>query len=317
MGQGLRTRMHLVGLAGMVLDLLRPRIGVMAAISTGLGALLARAEPRTALAAAGAGFLLCAACSVLNQVQERRIDARMLRTARRPLASGALSSVAGLALGAALLALAALAAFALGGWPAALVAPLTALLYNGLYTPLKRVSPHAVLLGAVPGALPPVFGWLMAGGPILSMQVAAQNPDNIPGQISAIWALFAVYYLWQAPHFWTLAERRREDYARAGLAVAPLALGPGRYRFVHAFWTAAFLLGLAASAALGVVESGPLRYALLALALLAGLAAAAQVLPKFAIPGQGGGRCRTPGGFRLADAAMFAFLVLLGLDLLG
>ncbi|MGE4292929.1 MAG: UbiA family prenyltransferase [Desulfovibrio sp.] len=278
-------------------QLLRPRIGLMAGISTGIGALLARAELGTALAAAGVGFLLCAACSVLNQVQERRIDARMPRTALRPLASGALCPFAGAALGLALLALAGLAAFALGGVIAALVVPITALLYNGLYTPLKRVTPHAVLIGAVPGALPPVFGWLLAGA----------APDAL--RSPSIWALFAVYYLWQAPHFWTLAERRRAEYARAGLAVAPLALGPGRYPLVHAFWTAAFLLGLAASAVLGVVESGPLRYALLGLALLSGLAAALRAMRT--------SRRRSPAGpFRLADAAMFAFLALICLDAL-
>jgi protoheme IX farnesyltransferase len=278
-------------------QLLRPRIGIMAGVSTGIGALLAKADLPTALAAAGAGFLLCAACSVLNQVQERRIDARMARTASRPLASGALAPGWGLALGLALLALAGWVALRMGGLAAALVPPLTALLYNGLYTPLKRVSPHAVLLGAVPGALPPVFGWLLANGPI--------HPARSP----SIWALFAVYYLWQAPHFWTLAERRRDDYARAGLAVAPLALRPGRYPFVHAFWTAAFLLGLAASAVLGVVESGPLRYALLALALISGLAAVADVVP-------GARQDAAPRGFRLADAAMLAFLGLICLDVL-
>lgn len=274
--------------------LLRPRIGIMAGISTGIGALLAHADPFTVLAASGAGLLLCSACSVLNQVQERDVDARMVRTAARPLASGALAPRAGLALGLALLAGAAFWALRMGGLPAAAIPLLTALLYNGLYTPLKRVSPHAVLVGALPGALPPVFGWLLAGGPV--------HPLRHP----SIWALFAVYYLWQAPHFWTLAERRREDYARAGLAVAPLALGPGRYVLVHAFWTAAFVLGLAASAALGILESGPLRYALLGLALLSGLASALLALPRF-------GTTRT---FRLADAAMFVFLALICADAL-
>lgn len=284
-----------------IAHLLRPRIGLMAGISTGLGALLARADAITAVAAAGAGFLLCAACSVLNQVQERRIDARMERTAFRPLATGRMQPWVGLLLAATLFMMSSFVAFDLGGIFAALVVPLTALLYNGLYTPLKRVSAHAVLLGAIPGALPPVFGWLMAGGPQLSEST------------TGIGALFAVYYLWQAPHFWTLAERRRADYARAGLAVAPLTMGTGRYRMVHAFWTAAFVLGLAASAALGVVGTGPLRYGVLAVALLSGLAAVLGALPKVR---RTSGTARTFARFRLADAAMAAFMVLLCLDAL-
>lgn len=270
--------------------LLRWRVALMAGLSTALGALLAGASASVGAGALVVGMLLCMGCSVFNQVQERRIDALMERTRNRPLASGALCPGTGLVLGG-LLTIAALAGCALlGGVPALVAALVVPLLYNGMYTPLKRVSPHAILVGGIPGAMPPLLGWLLAG------------PLVPPESVYGIGALFAVYYLWQVPHFWCLAEKRRSDYARAGLAVAPVRMGR-RYGLARTFWTAAFIAGLAASVPLGVVPHGPLRYAVLVLALLSGLAAAVQSLPR-------------PLGtaflrrFRVADAAMAAFLVL-------
>ncbi|MDD4731495.1 MAG: UbiA family prenyltransferase [Desulfovibrio sp.] len=270
--------------------LLRWRVLLMAGLSTALGALLARASTSGACQALGIGMLLCAGCTVLNQVQERRVDARMLRTRRRPLASGVLSPSTGAALGGALLLAGLTASFAMGGTAALLAAVSVPLIYNGLYTPLKRHSPFAILVGSVPGAMPPVLGWLLAGQ---SMTQASA---------SSIGALFAVYYLWQVPHFWALAEKRRNDYARAGLAVAPLRMCRRRYGLVHAFWTAAFFVGIAASALLGVVPDTGLRYAVLILALISGLAAVVQFLPK-----RGG---TGPSDWRVADAAMAGFFVL-------
>lgn len=156
----------------------------------------------TALAAAGAG--------ALNQVVERRADALMRRTASRPVAAGRIAPGPGLAFGLALGA---------GGvvWLALLVNFLTAalalatiVLYLGAYTPLKRFTALNTLVGAVPGAIPPVMGWTAAAGSI------------DPGA----WALFGILYLWQLPHFLAIAWIYREDYARAGFPMLPV-VDPG------------------------------------------------------------------------------------------
>ncbi len=156
----------------------------------------------TAMAAAGAG--------ALNQVAERRADALMRRTASRPVAAGRIPPLSGLAFG-----------LLVGGagalWLGLLVNPLTGILalvtiglYIGVYTPLKRRTSLNTLVGAIPGALPPVMGWTAAKGTI------------DPGA----WALFAILYLWQLPHFLAIAWMYREDYARAGLPMLPV-VDPG------------------------------------------------------------------------------------------
>jgi len=145
--------------------------------------------------------MVAAGTNALNQVFERDIDARMLRTAHRPLPTGRVTVRAA--------SVVAWTAGALGvSYLALLVAPLVAALaaltlltYVFLYTPLKRRTSVATLVGAVPGALPIVGGWVAAGG-------------SLGGEALV---LFAVLFLWQIPHFLALAWMYREDYSRAGL----------------------------------------------------------------------------------------------------
>ena len=166
------------------------------------GTLLAATLIGTALAAAGAG--------ALNQVAERRLDALMRRTASRPVAAGRITPRLGLAFGLVL---------GLGGVVllAATVNLLTAglslatiVLYLGAYTPLKRRTSLNTLVGAIPGAIPPVMGW-----------TAVTNSID-PGA----WALFSILYLWQLPHFLAIAWMYREDYERAGFPMLPV-VDPG------------------------------------------------------------------------------------------
>jgi protoheme IX farnesyltransferase len=142
----------------------------------------------------------------LNQVLERDLDGRMQRTRRRPLPDGRLQPGEATVFGG-LLTLGGVAylALAVGSGCAAVIA-LIAVLYLGLYTPLKRVSPLATVLGAVPGALPPVAGWVAARGEL--------------GIGAAV--LFAILFLWQLPHTLAIARLYREDYARAGIRVLPV-----------------------------------------------------------------------------------------------
>jgi len=201
-------------------QLTKPDITFLIAITTGTGFWMATAHALpefpwvpflqsllgTALVAGGA--------ATLNQVIELPYDARMRRTARRPLASGRIAPLQGLGFGVFLsvlgVAYLALSTTAL----AALLAALTLLAYLFIYTPLKRVTPLCTLAGAIPGAAPPLIGWAAARGTL------------DPGA----WWLFAIVFLWQLPHFTPIAWMYREDYERAGYRVLPS--GENRSRFV-------------------------------------------------------------------------------------
>ena len=148
----------------------------------------------------------------LNQVIERDLDAQMQRTRRRPLPDGRLQPGEAAVFGGLLTAGGVVyLAVSVGPGCAAVIAVI-AILYLGLYTPLKRVSPLATVLGAVPGALPPVAGWVAARGEL--------------GIGAAV--LFAILFLWQLPHTLAIARLYRDDYARAGIRVLPVVDPDGR-----------------------------------------------------------------------------------------
>jgi len=216
--------------------LLRPRLLLMVCASTLTGAVLApgRVSTWTVLQAVLAVGLLTAAATLLNQVQERGLDARMERTRDRPLATGRLPVPAALRLCAGLLLPGLLL---LAGDPVALGLGLLAVAwYNLVYTPLKRLTSLAVLPGALCGALPPLIGWVSAGGGLLDRRVLLLS------------GLLAV---WQVPHFMLLALRYRDDYARAGLPVFAAGLSEGGVLRVISAWTLA-----AAFAALAMAVCG-------------------------------------------------------------
>jgi protoheme IX farnesyltransferase len=155
----------------------------------------------TALVASGA--------AALNMVLERGIDARMQRTRGRPLPAGRISTGAALVFGAGLSLLGWAVLVVAGGLTPAGVSFLTWALYLFFYTPLKPRTSLATLFGAVPGALPPLIGWLSA------------RPDLGPGAF----ALFAIQFLWQIPHFLAIAWMYRDDYAAGGLPMLPVLDG--------------------------------------------------------------------------------------------
>lgn len=198
----------------------KPRIVAFIVLTVVAGYLLAPGDagPVALLQAVIGTTLVAAGTNALNQLFERDVDALMRRTERRPLAAGRLSPTAG-------------AAFAwgtgLGGvaWLAfftnpttAALAALTLLSYVFLYTPLKRRSTLATLVGAVPGALPIVGGWTAGGG------------ELGPGA----WVLFWIMFLWQLPHFLALSWMYREDYRRAGLRMLSVTDGDGSETFRQA-----------------------------------------------------------------------------------
>lgn len=180
----------------------------------------------TALVAGGA--------SALNQYAEREADARMLRTRGRPLPAGRLTPAEALAFGLSISALG-LALLAAGTNLLTFALGLAALgSYVLAYTPLKRVTSLCTVVGAVPGAIPPLMGWAAARG---SLDRTA-------------WALFAILFLWQLPHFLALAWIYREDYARGGFPMLSLADEDGASAARQALLYAAALLPVTLAAGL-------------------------------------------------------------------
>ena len=184
--------------------------GFYLAPTTGLGGFRILLALHTLLAT----LLVAGGTGTLNQFLERSFDAQMRRTARRPIASGRIEASHAFWFGVSLsVAGIAYLALAVNGL-ASLLAAVTLLSYLFVYTPLKRRTPLCTLIGAFPGAAPPLIGWAAAQGRL--------EPEA--------WVLYAMVFLWQFPHFMAIAWMYREDYARAGYLVLPA--GENRDRFV-------------------------------------------------------------------------------------
>ena len=157
-------------------------------------------------------FLVASGAAAFNQVLERDTDARMRRTMLRPLPDGRLSVTEASVFAAALSAVG-VAQLSLGaGWLPAAVASVTLASYALVYTPMKRHTSLATVVGAIPGALPPVIGWAAARG---TLSVEA-------------WVLFAIVFFWQMPHVLAISWMYREDYQRGGIRVLPVEDPGGR-----------------------------------------------------------------------------------------
>lgn len=159
------------------------------------------------------GMLVTGSANAINQVVEKDTDAMMKRTAKRPVASGRMSVQEGWAFA---IITGALGVFILGNyfnWLSAGLAAFSLFLYAFIYTPLKKVNSIAVLVGAIPGALPCLIGW------------AAGNDQLTTGG----WILFALQFFWQFPHFWAIAWVAHKDYSSAGFKLLPADKGPTKF----------------------------------------------------------------------------------------
>ena len=192
-----------------LLILTKPRVVVMVLIATLVGYYLgstgAPGYLRLVHALIGTG-LAAAGTLALNQFLEREVDARMERTRLRPLPDGRLQPLEALAFGAAITAAGLLYLMVTVGPASAGVTAVIVGLYLFAYTPLKLRSSLCMVVGAIPGALPPVAGWVAARG---ELGVGA-------------WVLFAIMFLWQLPHTLAIARLYQDDYARAGIRVLPV-----------------------------------------------------------------------------------------------
>ncbi|RKZ14197.1 protoheme IX farnesyltransferase [bacterium] len=185
------------------LQLVKLRITIASMVTTAVGYVVFRGQFDVAmLPVLGGIFLQACGAAALNQVQDAALDTRMGRTAGRPLPAGRISRKAALAGSLLLLGVGSALLVVFYGLLPAMLGLAAAVVYNGIYTPLKRVTPFAALPGAVVGALPPAAGWVAAGGYLAD---------------PALHQVMFFFFLWQMPHFWLLLLHYQRDYRAAGL----------------------------------------------------------------------------------------------------
>ncbi len=217
-------------------SLTKPEVNLLIGVTTAAGFWLAsgahgQSVPMTALGHAVLGTVLVASgTGTLNQLLERHFDALMRRTATRPVAAGRVAPWQALAFGVALAAAGTLELAVAVNTLSSVLALATMASYLLVYTPLKRKTPLCTVIGAIPGAAPPLIGWAGATG----------------GLTAEAWILYAMVFLWQFPHFMAIAWMYREDYGRAGYRVLP------RDRSVAVFVLCQMMIPLLALVALSV-----------------------------------------------------------------
>ena len=195
--------------------LTKPRLNLLVVVTAAVGYYLGAVTHLHLAGLAGSVLgiaLVAGGAAGLNQIYERHTDSLMWRTRMRPLAAERLtpSEATIFSLGLAAIGLVLVAVFS--NLLATLLALTTLLSYNVVYTPMKRRSQMATLVGAVPGALPPMIGWVAGHGALTS----------------EAWALFAIVFIWQIPHFMAIAWLYRDDFTRAGFPLLPVVSPDGR-----------------------------------------------------------------------------------------
>ncbi|MBI4028104.1 MAG: protoheme IX farnesyltransferase [Verrucomicrobia bacterium] len=268
------------------LELTKPRLTALVLVTAAVGFCMGSAggfQWLSLLHVVAGTALVAGGASAFNQILERDTDARMRRTRERPLPAGRLhpgearvfASVLSMSGAAYLATLVNARACILGGiaWVS----------YVLIYTPLKKRTPFCTLVGAIPGAIPPVMGW-----------VAATNSVG-----KGAWSLFAILFAWQIPHFLALAQMYRDDYGRVGFPMLPVVDAGGNRTALHILAFGLALLG----ASLTPSFLGLTGKSYLAGALVLSLA--------FFAVGANAVRCRTRPAFRQLFLASIAYLPLL------
>ncbi|MCU0362411.1 MAG: protoheme IX farnesyltransferase [Bacteroidales bacterium] len=225
-------------------SLTKYRLSAAVAFSAVTGYFLAGRSPDATLAYAAAGvFILSSGAAALNQYTERKPDGRMGRTSGRPLPSGSMNPRSALLISVILVASGSLV-LSLAGIVPLFLGLVNVILYNGVYTSLKKISVLAIIPGALVGAIPPLIGYASAGGKVTDPVIAA-------------FALFM--FLWQLPHFWLLLIKYGNEYEEAGFASLSSFMSQAAIRIMVFIWvliSTAFLalfLSLIADLALPLV----------------------------------------------------------------
>ena len=208
-------------------SLAKPGIVRMCLITTAGGLGLAGADATWSiwLSALVGSALAVASANAFNMIWERRSDQKMMRTRNRPIASGRMSAATACAFAGAVGAAGLMILWAGTNELTAVLALFALASYVLVYTPLKFHTPLALVIGAVPGAVPPLLGW-----------TAATNALDMPGLV-----LFGILLTWQMPHFLAIAMFQQEDYARAGIKVVPLVRGDLVAKIQAIAWAALLL----------------------------------------------------------------------------
>jgi protoheme IX farnesyltransferase len=197
-----------VGRIACYRELMKLRLSLLVAFSSGFGYALAfkgAIDFETLFALSFGGLLISGASIALNQIAEMDFDKLMDRTKNRPLPTNKISIFEAytFALVVGLSGLVILSIYT--NWLTILLSIVSIILYSFVYTPLKRVGPIAVFVGAIPGALPPLIGWVAATG-VISMEAMI---------------IFGIQFIWQFPHFWAIAWVADDDYKKAGFKLLP------------------------------------------------------------------------------------------------
>jgi protoheme IX farnesyltransferase len=210
-----------------LIALTKPRINFMVLVTAGGGIALAPQRPDwlTCLAALVGTALVVGSANSLNCYIERNVDKHMTRTMNRPLPAGRLQPRAALILGIVLAAISIPLLWAMVNTLTAFLAAFALISYVAIYTPMKQMTPFALIVGAVPGAMPPLMGWTAATGELSS-----------PGLV-----LFGILFLWQLPHFLAISLFRESEYTKAGIKVYPATQGPEGTRWHAIAWAIALV----------------------------------------------------------------------------
>lgn len=238
------------GSGNIVLDhiaLTKPRLNFLVVASSAAGYYLGSGSalsPGAMLQAVVAIALVAAGAAVLNQLYERRTDAMMRRTRLRPLPDGRIGPVDALVFGVVLSAFGVVELAVAANVLSAALAATTLIIYLAVYTPMKLRTPASTIVGALPGALPPLIGWTAAHGSIDA------------GGLS----LFAIVFVWQIPHFMAIAWMYRDDYGKAGFPMLPVIEPEGRRAGRQGLIYAAALVPISLTPTLAGV-SGPVSFA--------------------------------------------------------
>lgn len=226
-----RVPSALIGRARDYSQLLKPNLSFMVVFSSVIGYLLAPGIPfqwMPVLSLFVGGMLVTGGANTLNQIIERETDALMHRTQNRPLPAGRMTPAEALIL-ACTAGLAGSVLITVAFNPlAGLLSMLSLGLYAFAYTPMKRVHPISVFIGALPGAMPPLIGWVAATGHL-----------GLGG-----WVLFLIQFFWQFPHYWAIAWVCFEDYARAGFRMLPSYEGKTRFTGLQCMFYSIVLIPL-------------------------------------------------------------------------
>jgi len=229
-------------------ELTKIRITIFVTVTMLFGFISASGELNWSALLPTLGILLLACGSaVINHYQERETDALMNRTKNRPIPSGRISPVNALMTAIVLLSAGSLMLYIGAGLLAFGLGLLNLVWYNGIYTPLKKVNPLAIIPGSLVGAIPPAVGWVAAGGSILDPQILI---------------ISSFFFIWQIPHFWLLLLVLDKDYERAGFPTLTRIFNPDQLARITFTWIAATVVTCLMIPLFGTLQSPFVGYGL-------------------------------------------------------